>query len=105
MLDILKALDKEYGSYEYRRLDVKYPDDKKPKLMEMLKTDPPKEVLGKKVFQIKTSDGFKFICEDKSWLMLRLSGTEPILRIYSEASSEKKAFAILDFGKKLADSI
>lgn len=105
VLDILKAIDKEYGSYEYRRLDVKYPDDKKPKLMEMLKVAPPKEILGKKVVQIKTPDGFKFICEDESWLMLRLSGTEPILRIYAEASSEKKAFAILDFGKKLADSV
>ncbi len=105
ILDILKAIDKEYGSYEYRRLDVKYPDDKKPKLMEMLRTDPPKEVLGKGVAQVKTTDGFKFICEDKSWLMLRLSGTEPILRIYAEAPSEKKAFQILDFGKKLADSI
>jgi alpha-D-glucose phosphate-specific phosphoglucomutase len=105
ILDILKALDKEYGSYEYRRLDARYPDEKKPKLMEMLKTDPPKEVLGKKVVEIKTIDGFKFICEDKSWLMIRLSGTEPILRIYAEAPSEKKAFQILDFGKKLADSV
>ncbi len=105
ILDILKAIDKEYGTYEYRRLDVKYPDDKKPKLMEMLKANPPREVIGNKVVEVKTPDGFKFICEDKSWLMLRLSGTEPILRIYAEAPSEKKALAILDFGKKLADSV
>jgi phosphomannomutase len=105
ILDILKAIDKEYGSYEYRRLDVKYPDDKKPKLMAMLKSNPPKEVLGRKVVEVKTVDGHKFICEDKSWLMLRLSGTEPILRVYAEAPSEKRAFAILDFGKKLAYSV
>lgn len=105
VIDILKAIDKEYGSYEYRRLDVKYPDDKKPRLMEMLKADPPKEVLGKSVVEVKTVDGHKFICADKSWLMLRLSGTEPILRVYAEASSEKKALEILDFGKKLAYSV
>lgn len=105
ILDILKAIDKEYGTYEYKRLDVKYPDDKKPKLLEFLKTDSPKEILGKKVTAIKRTDGDKFICEDSSWLMLRLSGTEPILRIYSEASSEKKALAILEFGKKLAYSV
>ena len=105
ILGILKSIDKEYGTYEYRRLDVKYPDDKKEKLMESLRTNPPKEVLGKKVVKVNTLDGYKFICEDASWLMMRLSGTEPILRVYAEASSEKKALAILEFGKKLALSI
>jgi alpha-D-glucose phosphate-specific phosphoglucomutase len=105
ILDILKAIDKEYGTYEYRRLDVKYPDDKKSKLMDLLKSDPPKEILGKKVVQTKTTDGYKFICGDRSWLMLRLSGTEPILRIYAEASSEKKALKMLELGKKIAFSV
>lgn len=105
ILDILKAIDKEYGTYEYRRLDVKYPDDKKPKLMELLRTNPPKEILGHPVVEVKSPDGYKMICDDKSWLMLRLSGTEPILRVYAEASNEKKALAILDFGKKLAYSV
>ena len=105
ILDILKAIDKEYGTYEYRRLDVKYPDDKKAKLMEMLKADPPREVLGRKVVEVKTADGFKFICDDKSWIMLRLSGTEPILRIYAEEPSEKKALAALEFARKAAYSV
>ena len=105
ILDILKAIDKEYGTYEYRRLDLKYPDDKKAKLMELLKANPPKEVLSKKVIAVNKKDGYKFICEDSSWLMLRLSGTEPILRVYAEASSEKKALAILEFGKELAYSV
>ena len=105
MADLLKAIDREYGTYEYRRMDIKYPDDKKAKLMESLKNKPLDKVLDKRVAEIKSYDGFKFICEDSSWLMLRLSGTEPILRIYSEAATEKKALAILDFGKKVADSI
>jgi len=105
ILDILKTIDKEYGTYEYRRLDVKYPDEKKALLMDMLKNNPPKDILGKKVTQIKTTDGYKLICEDSSWLMLRLSGTEPILRVYSEASSEKRAMAILAEGKRIADSV
>jgi phosphomannomutase len=104
IMDILKSIDKEYGTYEYRRLDVKYPDDKKAKLMKMLETDPPKDVLGRKVVGINSADGYKFICEDSSWLMLRLSGTEPILRVYAEASNEKKALQILEYGKKLAYS-
>lgn len=105
LADILKAIDKEYGAYEYKRLDLKYPDDKKSALMASLKANPPKEVLGKRVLEVKAKDGYKFMCEDGSWLMLRLSGTEPILRVYSEASTEKRSLAILEFGKKLAYSI
>ncbi|MFA6609520.1 MAG: phosphoglucomutase/phosphomannomutase family protein, partial [Candidatus Omnitrophota bacterium] len=105
ILDILKAIDKEYGTYEYKRLDLKYPDEKKPKLMELLKTNPPKKVLDRPVVTIKDTDGYKFICDDSSWLMLRLSGTEPILRVYAEASSEKKSQAILEFGKELANKV
>lgn len=105
IIDILKAIDKEYGTYEYRRLDVKYPDDKKQKLVEYLRSNPPKEVLGKRIVTINRLDGDKFICEDSSWLMLRLSGTEPILRVYAEASSEKKALQILQEGKRIAYSI
>lgn len=102
---ILKDIDKEYGTYEYRRLDVKYPDAKKSKLMEFLKKNPPKKVLDVNIIKIKDIDGYKFICEDGSWLMLRLSGTEPILRIYAEAPSENRALKILEFGKELAHSI
>lgn len=105
MMAILKAVDKEYGTHEYRRLDMRIPEDKKKKLVEFLKTNPPKEILGKAVVKIKTTDGDKFICEDSSWLMMRLSGTEPILRVYSEAASEKKALAILEFGKSIAQGV
>ena len=105
ILDILRSIDKEYGTYEYRRLDLKYPDDKKAKLMGLLKDSPPKEVLGRKVIAMNKLDGYKFICEDYSWLMLRLSGTEPILRVYAEAATEKKALEILEFGKELAYSV
>ena len=103
--EILKSMEKEYGTNEYRRLDVKYPDEKKNKLMEYLKVNPLDKVLDKKVTDIKSYDGYKFICDDQSWLMLRLSGTEPILRIYAEASSEEKALKILQFGKDVANRI
>lgn len=105
VLDILKAIDKEYGTHEYKRFDTKFPDEKKAVLMEYLKTSPIKEVLGKKVVALNRKDGYKFICEDSSWLMFRLSGTEPILRFYSEAATEKKALQMLEYGKELAYSL
>ena len=83
-----------------------------PDAFQALKTDgllekysPPKEILGVKVTEVKATDGYKFICADSSWLMMRLSGTEPILRVYAEASSEKKALKMLEFGKRMADSV
>ncbi|PJC47973.1 MAG: hypothetical protein CO035_05315 [Candidatus Omnitrophica bacterium CG_4_9_14_0_2_um_filter_42_8] len=105
ILEILKDVEKEYGAFKYQRIDMDYSDEKKKKLMELLKTDPPKQVCGKIVKEIKSFDGHKFIMPDNSWLILRLSGTEPILRIYAEASSEKIALSYLDFGKKLALSM
>ncbi|MBU4487639.1 MAG: phosphoglucomutase/phosphomannomutase family protein [Candidatus Omnitrophica bacterium] len=102
LLTILKIIEKEYGSFHYRRIDIKYPDELKPKLMLMLKTNPPKEIMGKRVIDSKTYDGVKLILEDKSWLLLRLSGTEPILRIYAESSTDRKALEMLEIGKKIA---
>ncbi|OGW85406.1 MAG: hypothetical protein A2987_00595 [Omnitrophica bacterium RIFCSPLOWO2_01_FULL_45_10] len=102
---IIKDIDRKFGTFEYRRLDIKYPDEKKQLLMKALKRDPLDKILGKRVAEIKDIDGYKFICEDSTWLMLRLSGTEPILRVYAEAPTEKTALKILRFGKRLAYSI
>lgn len=102
ILEIIKDVEKEYGKFFYQRIDMDYPDDKKKKLMELLKAKPPREILGKEVKKIKSYDGFKFILQDETWLILRLSGTEPILRIYAEAHTEKDARAYLEFGKKIA---
>ena len=102
---ILKGIEKEYGSLHYKRKDTRYPDKLKQKLMNTLKSNPPGKILNKKVLRIKTDDGVKLILEDKSWLLLRLSGTEPILRIYSEASTDKAALRILEAGKKIAFSL
>lgn len=103
--EILKEIEKQYGFFHYRRIDMRYPDKSKQKLMNTLKSDPPDKILNKKVARIRADDGVKIILEDKSWLLLRLSGTEPILRIYSEASTDKEALEILDVGKKIASSM
>ena len=105
ILQIIKDTEKEYGVFRYQRIDMDYADDKKKKLMELLKANPPQEVCGKPVKEIKSFDGHKFIMSDNSWLILRLSGTEPILRIYAEASSDKIAKEYLEFGKNLALSM
>jgi len=102
---ILKGIEREYGSFHYRRIDKRYPAKLKQKLMSTLKSNPPAKILGKKVVEVKTYDGVKLILEDKSWLILRFSGTEPILRIYSEAPSDRLALKMLEAGKKIASSV
>jgi phosphomannomutase len=102
---IIKDIEKEYGTYEYRRLDMRVPDDKKRALMELLKTKPLKKVLDKDVVEVKDYDGYKFILKDRSWFMMRLSGTEPIVRVYAEAPSGKEALAMLEFGKHIVEGL
>ena len=103
ILEILKDMYKTFGSYYYKRLNVKCDEDKKNNLIPRLKANPLSSILDKKVVEVNTLDGIKFTCEDSSWLLFRLSGTEPIVRVYSEAADEEYAKKILDFGKKVLE--
>ncbi|HZT22772.1 MAG TPA: phosphoglucomutase/phosphomannomutase family protein, partial [Verrucomicrobiae bacterium] len=70
-------------------------------LMTFLKANPPDKLLGSPLAEVKTFDGVKFVARDSSWLMLRGSGTEPILRIYAEAASEARVQKLLRLGLRL----
>ncbi|MFH1799076.1 MAG: phosphoglucomutase/phosphomannomutase family protein [Candidatus Omnitrophota bacterium] len=97
---IIKAMNQKYGNYVYEREDIIFPESKRKTLIKGISDNLPREVLGKKVKEIKDYDGAKFICEDGTWLLLRLSGTEPKLRIYSETPSREESLKYLEFGKK-----
>ncbi|RKY39116.1 MAG: phosphoglucomutase/phosphomannomutase family protein [Candidatus Omnitrophota bacterium] len=101
VIEVIKEIEKEFGRFRYARIDIFYPQDKKQILINRLKTISFQELLGKKVREVKRYDGVKIICEDDSWLLLRFSGTEPILRIYAEASSEREAREMLRKGKEM----
>ena len=103
ILEILKDVEGEYGSFVYQRLDSIFHDERKKKMIiSRLKENPPKDILGKTIKEIKTVDGIKFICEDMSWLMIRPSGTEPLVRVYAEASDIETTQKMLQFGKEIA---
>src|SRR5207249_2494798 len=85
---LIAKLEKEFGPHRYGRIDTPFPLEKRSALMEFLKSNPPPTLLRSPLKDVKTYDGVKFIAEDTSWLMLRGSGTEPILRIYAEAGTE-----------------
>ncbi len=102
LIKILENIKRDYGVYIYKRYDLRFSKEKKKKLLSSLYKKPFSKVLGKDIVDVKSYDGFKFIRVDGSWLMLRPSGTEPKLRIYSEAHTEKEALRLIEFGKQFA---
>jgi phosphomannomutase len=66
-----------------------------------LKNNPPTKLLRSPLARVDARDGVKFVAADSTWLMLRGSGTEPVLRIYAEAKSDADVQKLLKFGRKL----
>ena len=95
---LLVNLEKQFGPHRYGRIDTHYPLERRASLMEFLKNNPPEKLLRSPLADMKTFDGVKFIAADSSWLMLRGSGTEPILRIYAEAKSDADVQKLLKLG-------
>ena len=87
---ILADLESRVGPHSYARHDIHlqretYDRDRK-RIIDQLAAHQPKEVAGVKVARVRSDDGFKFYLEDGSWVLLRTSGTEALIRIYSEAA-------------------
>jgi phosphomannomutase len=86
---ILADLEKRVGPHSYRRHDIHLARDtydaERRRILDLLASNQPAEVAGVKVDRVRTDDGFKFYLADGSWVLLRASGTEPLVRIYSEA--------------------
>ena len=73
--------------------------------MEFCKNNPPAKLLRSPVIEVKSYDGVKFVARDGSWLMLRGSGTEPVLRIYAEAPTDSGAKTLLKLGQSFTSRV
>ena len=102
---LVAKLTRDFGPHCYDRHDIHYPLEKRPKLMAHLAANPPERLLKSPVEKVHTYDGVKFVAADSSWLMLRGSGTEPVLRIYAEAGSEARVKQLLAAGHKLTGAV
>jgi phosphomannomutase len=102
---LVARLEKEYGPHRYSRLDTQFPLEKRAALMEFCKTHPPAKFPRSPLAEVKSYDGVKFVAQDGSWLMLRGSGTEPILRIYAEAKSDADAKKLIKLGVSLTKQV
>jgi len=100
--ELLKLLfDKVGGEHFYDRIDTPFKGDKQEKIDRILAANP-ETIGGLKVTELVTVDGFQFKLEDGGWLLIRFSGTEPIIRVYCETMHKDKVQAILQDGLKIA---
>lgn len=88
----------EFGAHHDLRLDVHTTHEKKDAILKRLADGGLSEIGGHRVTKVETLDGYKHLLEGEAgaWLLVRPSGTEPVLRIYAEANSREAAQALLD---------
>ena len=100
MVDELLAA---YGPAQYARTDLKLSRPvPKAALTRKLVETAPDIISGVEIEEVRTSDGIKYYLADGSWLLIRPSGTEPVLRVYAEAPNDERVRALLDFGELIA---
>lgn len=99
--ELLDLLFQKVGTHYYDRIDTKFTGDRSEREKKILsqKID---MVGGLKVTNLDTMDGYKFCLEDGGWMLIRFSGTEPIMRVYCETTMGDRVKAILNDGLKIA---
>jgi phosphomannomutase len=101
--DLVDSLLAEAGPSHYTRLDMRLSRPiAKAEMVERLQAEAPGSIGDNPVKNISALDGVKYILEDDSWLLIRPSGTEPVLRVYAEARQPEMVEALLAFGRSVA---
>ena len=100
--ELLDWLFEKVGPHYYDRVDSRFDQTKKDEILANVDAARPRTIGGLNVTDIVTVDGHQFIMEDGGWLLVRFSGTEPIIRVYCETTHKDKIEAILADGLKIA---
>jgi phosphomannomutase len=105
--DLYKGLQERTGyTSAYDRIDLHLSGmDVRSRLLEQLQTQPLTEIAGQSVVDCQTTDGYKFRLANDSWLLIRFSGTEPVLRLYCEAATPEQARNTLNWAKDWANRV
>ena len=101
--EILKDIYNKYGFFLYRRADYEIENEKKEKVKELLSKSIPAELKSEGASEPVKIDGFKYFFEDGSWIMIRPSGTEAVVRIYAESNSSEKLDYLHELGRKILE--
>jgi phosphomannomutase len=96
---ILAHLEELVGPHAYARHDIALERegyaDRQREMYLRLGENPPRELAGEEVVRTRSDDGFKFYLADGSWVLVRFSGTEPLIRVYSEAPTDARVQSLL----------
>ncbi|WP_440766464.1 phosphoglucomutase/phosphomannomutase family protein [Natronorubrum sp. DTA7] len=95
----------EHGTVVQNKRSVACPDQEKARVLADLEDAIPERVAGTAVEGVNTADGFKLQLADGSWLLVRPSGTEPVLRVYAEAADEDRVSELLEAGEELVEPL
>jgi alpha-D-glucose phosphate-specific phosphoglucomutase len=98
---LLVYLYSKVGPHYYDRIDSHISPDDRQILLGRLTQSPISSVAGIEVAKLDTTDGFRYLLADDSWLLIRFSGTEPLIRIYAEGHSPDEVQKLLDSGREL----
>jgi alpha-D-glucose phosphate-specific phosphoglucomutase len=98
-----QKLLRKFGSWHSTRIDLHLTPEKKDALIAKMQNDAPSEVGGSKVNEVVTLDGVKLKLADDSWLLMRPSGTEPLVRVYMEARTQKRLKELQKAAQDLAE--
>ncbi len=99
--ELIDYLYSKVGPHHYRRVDVKFPAAKRQAIIDRVQNNQPESIDNVPVVKVDTTDGFRFILADNTWLLIRFSGTEPLLRIYTETDSPERVERLLKLGKEI----
>ncbi len=98
---LLAYLFSKVGTHYYNRRDFHFAEARRAEIIQRLLQNKHSVIDGQKVIRFDTADGFRYTLADNSWLLVRFSGTEPLLRIYAESPTHAQVETILDFGQQL----
>ncbi|MCU4971960.1 phosphoglucomutase/phosphomannomutase family protein [Halobacteria archaeon AArc-m2/3/4] len=99
--DRVDRLLAEHGTVVQDKISVACPDHEKARVLSDLEDEIPEAIAGTDVEDVNTADGFKLLLSDGSWVLIRPSGTEPVLRVYAEAEDDDRIAALLEAGEDL----
>jgi phosphomannomutase len=103
--ELVTDLLKEFGPAFYQRTDLRLNRPvSKMQMTQILIDNAPARIGGEAIVDVLTLDGVKYLLSDGSWLLVRPSGTEPVLRVYAEGSSMEMVQALLGYGESVASS-
>ncbi|MBK9312711.1 MAG: phosphoglucomutase/phosphomannomutase family protein [Acidobacteria bacterium] len=98
--EMIDEIFRRDGALYCERVGIKLTPEVKERLRQRLSADPPGSIGGRKVVDVNRMDGVKYIFDDGSWLLLRMSGTEPVVRCYAESNTKKDLEVLLEKGSQ-----